>query len=499
MTAEKSTKNEKWDDDDLMQEVQSFADELEEEIFDDFELQAGGDAPMPYKGKIFVLDTNILIDDPEAIFKFDDNSVCVTEVTLQELDGLKKSPGDKGYNARKAIRALSRLAKQGSLLQGVKLENEGTFRVITGAIPGVDSYYEPKIPDDRIIEYAQRTRDFANGDREVILVTNDVAMQVKANIAGIHYQGYKNVQVSDSGYTGRREIAVPDEEYEIVTDFLKDKSHTLKASEIEDICGLEQKVEQNELLTLTCGNQQVQVINKRGELMPLDEKLFHPHNINPRNAAQKAALQLLGDDAIPLVILKGPAGCAKTFLALATGLDGVYERKYDKVIISRNNVLADNDIGFLPGDMDEKMSPLLAPFFDNLDTILRAGCKDEDASQIQMQKEYLLESGKIEIASVAYMRGRTLTNSFIIIDEVQNTSPTQALTIVSRIGEGSKIVLCGDLDQIDAPYLSRENNGLAFAANRMRGSDLCGQFTFGNEESVRSPLAYEAAKRMKLK
>lgn len=451
-------------------------------------------------GKIFVLDTNILIDDAKAISGFGENTVCITDTTLEELDGLKKAPGDTGYNARQAIRQISSLREKGDYNIGIQMDNGGLFRILQYKNTNDAAYYifDEIKADNKIINTVLRTIR-TNKGHEVILVTNDVAMQVKASIIGVKVQDYKNLKVKGTEYDGRKVVILPDEQYNIVLDYYDHgKTQNVEIDRIKEICNMDTDFVVNEYVTLICGNLSVLVrAGADGYFHRLNEKAFHPCEIEPRNAGQKCALDALMNPEIPLVVLKGPAGCAKTFLALAAGLDGVLEGKYSKVIITRTNVLSDADIGYLPGSLEDKMSPLLAPYFDNLGTILRGKYgKKESSEQIRMQMEDLLADGTIEIASMAYMRGRSLTDTFIIIDEVQNASPVQALTIVSRLGEGSKIVLCGDIGQIDAPYLSRENNGLVFTSERMKGSPLCAQVTFTSDESVRSALAYEAAVRM---
>lgn len=444
--------------------------------------------------KIFVLDTNILIEDPSAIIGFDDNIVIVTDVTLEELDGLKKSPGDTGYNARKAIRNISAFGK--GYIDGIELENGGIFSVAQYSGNAGFEYIDDKKPDNRIIIITKRIMN-QKPHKKVILVTNDISMQVKASILGIEVQNYRNVRVRNTGFAGRR-ILEADDAYLLISSLYAGEK-VLK-EEVEKIFELDVPLEVNEYLLLKSGNQSTLTrVNKNGILETISDKVEYPCGIMPRNAGQKFAVNALMAPAeeIPLVILKGPAGCAKTFLALAAGLDGVFDGKYNKVIISRNNVLADNDIGYLKGSLEDKMNPLLAPFYDNLETIIRGknGAK-ETVEQINMEIEDLKESGTLEIASLAYMRGRSLTNSFIIIDEVQNATPNQILTIVTRAAQGSKIVLCGDPDQIDAPYLDKENNGLVFASEKMKGSCLCAQVTFDDSETVRSELATEAAARM---
>lgn len=444
--------------------------------------------------KIFVLDTNILIEDPSAITGFEDNQVVITDVTLEELDGLKKSPGDTGYNARKAIRNIG--AFKTDYIEGIELDNGGLFSIAQYYGNRGYEYMDETKPDNRIIIIAKQIAAMKKHNR-VILVTNDISMQVKASVLGIEVENYRNVRVKNTGFTGRRHLESA-EAYEVIDKLYA--GERISKEEIEKIYEQEQPLEVNEYVVLKSGNKSALAkIMADGNVEIIRDRKEYPCNILPRNVGQRFAIDALMSPAeeCPLVILKGPAGCAKTFLALAAGLDGAFDGQYNKVIISRNNVLSDNDIGFLKGSLEEKMNPLLAPFYDNLETILRGSHgADESAEQISMEIEDLKENGTLEIASLAYMRGRSLTKSFIIIDEVQNATPNQILTIVTRAAQGSKIVLCGDPDQIDAPYLDRENNGLIFASEKMKGCPLCAQMTFTDSETVRSELAAEAACRM---
>lgn len=450
--------------------------------------------------KQFVLDTNILIESPDAIWGFDDNVVCITQKTLEELDGLKKVPGDTGFNARRAIRNINSLKEvNGSYSTGIKLNNGGIFLILRKnniedeRIRNFVNDFDLKKSDNEILYIFMQNMDF----NKSILITNDVSMQVKANLLGITTQNYRNVRVNTTNYRGiscfQIENCEPIDELYIPGMVLPTKS----IPELE-----EYQFTENEYVLLTCGNKKAYTIFHEGFLVSVDSKNLKPCGIVPKNSSQKFALNALmaSSDEIPLVILKGPAGSAKTFLSLATAVDQVFDNKYGKIVITRANVLADKDIGYLKGSLEEKMNPLLAPFYDNLEVILRSnGGEKESNEQIQMQIEDMKESGILEIASLAYMRGRSINNSFIIVDEVQNMSPLQVLTLVTRAGMGTKVVLCGDLDQIDAPNLDRENNALAYVSEKMKNSQLCAQITFSQDECVRSPLALEATAKLTIR
>lgn len=337
-----------------------------------------------------------------------------------------------------------------------------------------------------------------SSEYENILITNDVSMQVKAELLGIKTQSYHNLRVNETGYRGTKYFDITN--WQTIEELYKNGNYI----GVETIPELKDEgFVENEYVCLKCGNMKAYTVYRDKKLFVIDPKTLKPCNINAKNDSQKFALHALmaPSEKIPLVILKGPAGSAKTFLSLAAGVDQTYDGKYGKIIITRANVLADKDIGYLKGSLEDKMNPLLAPFYDNLESILRClnGGEKEANDQIQMQIEDMKESGILEIASLAYMRGRSLNEAFIIVDEVQNMSPLQVLTLVTRAGMGAKVVLCGDLDQIDAPNLDRENNALAYVSEKMKNSPLCAQITFNQDECVRSPLALEAAEKLTIR
>ncbi len=454
--------------------------------------------------KKYVLDTNILIQQPNSIFGFADNEVIITGTTLQELDHHKTAPGETGFHAREAIRILDSFREKGDYLKGIPMMNGGILSIEPNGLnqDNLPMGFSLEAPDNRIIS---SVISLAKKSKEpVILITNDVSMRINAIVCGVEVQGYKNEEIQEEHqtYTGRNIVLMDDEIIEALYHDGK-VEHPGKDAE-----GKELKLIDNEFLLLKSNinpDQKTAICYyRKGELHIIRDESLRAFNVTPRNVAQKFALSALLAPAeeVPLVILKGPAGCAKTFLSLAAGLERTYdsrrERTYNKVMITRNNILSDADLGYLPGTLEEKMSPLIAPFTDNLEVLLRAKCKEEDPRQIQMQIEDMMMSGIIEICSMAYMRGRSISNSYLIIDEAQNATVGQILELVTRAGMGTKIVICGDPDQIDNPKLDRVNNGLVFAAEKMKNSFLCAQITFENEESVRSPLALEAAKRLTL-
>lgn len=433
------------------------------------------------KKKTYVLDTNILLQSPNSLFGFADNEVVVTGTTLQELDSKKDAPGELGYNARcviKSIEELTRGAKNPS--KAVEIGNGGTFRIETDRVNNnLPMGYSLERADNRIIS---ATIELAK-DSPTFLITNDVSMRISAKVCGVDAQGYRNDQVdTDKEYTGRRVIE-------------KEFSQGMKAPK---------GMELNEFAMVRAGGKSALCINKGGVLELIRDSDVKTSLCTPRNAAQKFAMRALLAPAseIPIVILKGPAGSAKTFLSLAAGLANTYgrqgkngETEYDRIVITRTNSLEkEEQLGFLPGSLEEKMAPLIAPFTDNLSTLLKKG--EEDPEQINLQIQDMFDTGIIEIVSMAYMRGRSLTNSYVVIDEAQNATKGQITTIATRMGLGSKLIILGDSQQIDNPKLDKRSSGLAYVSEKMKGYAGCAQLTFTEEEIVRSELSMEAARRL---
>lgn len=455
--------------------------------------------------KAYILDTNILLDSPRAIFGFDDNTVIITGTTLQELDSKKTAPGELGFNARETCRIIEKLRLKGDLTTGVPMDNAGVFKVILNAGQWhMPSGYSEDKPDNQIINTVlDIKKNQGHMFNQVILVTNDTSMRINASVCAAacgfsdFVESYRNDHVSSAEmYTGKRELQVSKEAIDYI---YKNKMLPPEAIFRGDI---PEPVE-NEFFILQSDQSSALAVYRNHALKLIDTKTLHPCHVQPKNASQTFALWALMQpvEEIPFVILKGPAGTAKTFLSLAAGLDQTYDskthRSYDSVLISRNNVMADADFGYLPGELEDKMNPLLAPFFDNLESLLR-GNSDEDRECISRQIEDMIDSGVIEICALAYMRGRSITNKFLIVDETQNATRSQIRDIITRAGAGCKIVICGDPEQIDAHNLDKLNNGLVFASEKMKGSPVCAQISFTEEESVRSELAKEAIKRLTL-
>lgn len=374
--------------------------------------------------KAYILDTNILLDSPRAIFGFDDNTVIITGTTLQELDSKKTAPGELGFNARETCRIIEKMRLKGDLTAGVPMDNAGVFKVILNAGQWhMPSGYSADKPDNQIINTVlDIKKNQGHMYNQVILVTNDTSMRINASVCAAacgftdFVESYRNDHISSAEmYTGKRELQVSKEAIDYI---YKNKMLPPEAIFREDV---PEPVE-NEFFILQSDQSSALAVYRNHELKLIDTKTLHPCHVQPKNASQTFALWALMQpvEEIPFVILKGPAGTAKTFLSLAAGIDQAYDvgahKAYDSVLISRNNVMADADFGYLPGELEDKMNPLLAPFFDNLESLLR-GNTDEDRECISRQIEDMIDSGVIEICALAYMRGRSITNKFLIVDD----------------------------------------------------------------------------------
>lgn len=439
--------------------------------------------------KTYILDTNILLSDPRAIFGFEDNDVVITQTTLQELDSKKKTPGEIGYNARETIRILESIrktAKNNDLMEKTLLENGGYFKLVPDDTSFLPTAFSKDRPDNKIIGTALYLENLQTVP--TILVTNDISMRI--NAASAHFlnvEEYRNDHISEEtdNYTGVRDY------YDNESVFDQLKTSLINGVEFKDT---NRPLKQNEFVIIHKGYDKCLAIHKNGRLYLVSLPKDGIFKVMPKNYYQMAALYALiaPIQEIPLVILKGTAGSAKTFLSLAAGLDATFDGMYHKLLISRNNVMADAEFGFLPGDISDKMTPLLAPFYDNLENLFRNHEPNEADEEINVEIDDLFASKRIDVCPLAYMRGRSITHSYLIVDEVQNATRSQIRDIITRAGEGTKIVLCGDPTQVDAHALDRYNNGLVFAAQRFIDSPLCAQITFDSETCVRSDLAKEA-------
>ncbi|SHK93145.1 PhoH family protein [Hespellia stercorisuis] len=449
--------------------------------------------------KTYILDTNILIHSPRSVLAFEDNDVAISPVTLEELDNLKNASGELGYNVRECYRTLNDLRKHGNIYDGIQVPDGGIFRVETGlSYEDFPVGFVEKKPDNIILATAKYLA--ANCGDPVILVTNDIAMHFKADVIGVDTQVFKNEQVSDESisYTGRQSLWVLGG---VIDQIYRQKE--LGQDVVQEILGKNKDVrglEVNEFVVLTdCENpkRRAYAFYNGKKLHLLQHKDEEPFGVVPRNEGQKFLQEALLRDSqeAPLVIAKGPAGTAKTFYALAAGLEAVVEEhKYRRILLVRPNVKFDETVGYLKGDEYDKVKPLIRPSLDNLELLVGKDWTNGNHDLEDSKIDYLFETGVIVAESLEYLRGRSITDTYVIVDEAQNSSVTQMLGIITRAGIGSKIVVLGDPDQIDNPHLDKHNNGLAYASEKMKGSPLCWQITMQNSECTRSELSMEAAR-----
>lgn len=451
--------------------------------------------------KTYVVDTNVLIQAPYALHCFEDNRVVLPVVVLEELDNLKKAEGEKGANARKTIRILEQLRHKGDLLTGVELENGGTLWVEKNF---VDVKLPPDLPDEKMDNRILKVCKGLEG--EVILVTKDILLRIKAQMIGIRAEDFTTEQVSqqEGQYSGRIDVYAPEEDFD---DFMKNGISAERVY-ITDEAGIRNipALWENQFVLLKADQSTKKTVLGRvsgGRIVPLTFQKNRPYGVIPRNVGQYFIQEALmqSADAAPLVIIKGLAGTAKTFYSLAVGLEKLVNNptgEYRRIIISRPNAQFDSDIGYLPGDEQEKISPLMRPVIDNLEQLIDSNEEKryESEEELRGKIDEIYERGLIKTEALNYIRGRSIVKTYLIIDEAQNMTPDQVKGIITRAGKGTKIILLGDPNQIDRPFLDERTNGLSYAAEHMKGSPLCFQLSLTAEECERSSLAMDAVKRL---
>ncbi|MDO5402213.1 MAG: PhoH family protein [Eubacteriales bacterium] len=455
--------------------------------------------------KTYVIDTNVFIQAPYAVECFEDNDVIIPLVVVEELDGLKKSEGDKGASARAAVRSLEGYRALGNLLEGVRLDRGGTLRIEKNYVNvNLPEDLPDNKPDNRILKVCKGLSEELN--TQVILVTKDLVLRLKAQIIGVKAEDFTTEQITegDARYTGRCEAYIPEE---LVKDFKK------KGVSVTDIYQVDENGEpmpvslvENEFLLLKADQSAKKTLLGRvsgKKAVPLEYKKSKPYGVSPRNVGQYFMQEALMADAeeAPLVIINGMAGTAKTFYSLAVGMEKVFNNpnsEYRRIIVCRPNAQFDDDIGFLPGGEQEKIAPLMRPIVDNLEQLLDSDeqSRYEDETLLSDKIAEIFERGIIQAEALNFIRGRSIAKTYLIIDEAQNMTPNQVKGIITRAGKGTKIVLLGDPNQIDKPFIDERTNGLSYAAKHMKGSKLCWQITMSADECERSVLAMDAVKRL---
>jgi len=428
---------------------------------------------------IVILDTSVLLDDPEALFAFPGRQVVLPAVVLEEIDGKKHLHNELGSNAREVARLLDSFRSRGSLQEGVSLPEGGLVRVELNhkSLFGLqDNFMEPS-NDNRILAVALNLAEEAS---RITLVSQDSLMRVKADALGIASEPYNGLNPERRLFTGVVETEVDPE--------------TIDAFYQQGWLGRDETGHEQ---TALYPNQFALLRDNRGlgrsalarfdgqKWQKLRQLTATVWGISAKNVHQRMALDLLLDDSVPLVTLSGKAGTGKTLLSLACSLQKTQqENVYQKLLITRPVVPLGRDLGYLPGDKDEKMAPWMRAVYDNLEYLFR-NRRDYTMDQI------LCGIKNLEVAALAYLRGRSLPGQFIIVDEAQNLTVHEAKTIISRVGENTKVVLLGDPEQIDHPYLDYHNNGLSRTVEAFKDQSLSGHIHLAKGE--RSALASLAA------
>jgi PhoH-like ATPase len=410
--------------------------------------------------KTFVLDTNVLLHDPECLFRFQENDVVVPIAVIEEIDRFKKELTEVGRSARHVSRHLDALREQGRLTEGVPTPGGGLVRIHLGAPAPRDFPFleSPRTADMQILSLAW---DLTRTNPPVVFLTKDTNLRIKADAVGVRTEDY--VEQSGAVDLDVAALGAPD----------PGANAGVLLKNVED--------------------PQQQALARRRPNVPVLFPINVPKQvtgIRPRNLEQRLALDLLLDPAVPLVALVGKAGTGKTLLALAAGLAmTVEQRQYRRLLVARPIFPMGRDLGYLPGELDEKLRPWMQPIYDNLEYLL--GEAESPVGPDGHPIEQLLDRGMLEVEALTYIRGRSLPKQYMIVDEAQNLTPHEVKTIVTRAGEGTKVVLTGDVFQIDHPYLDAQSNGLSFLIEKMQGQRLFAHVNL--EKGERSQLAQLAS------
>ncbi len=430
--------------------------------------------------KLFVLDTNVLLHDYKCIYQFEENDIILPITVLEELDKFKKGNDQINFQAREFARELDQLAGEFLFTEGISLgRGLGRLFIETGKpfSREMEESFEEKIADHRILAIADYARN-SNPDKQVILVTKDINLRIKAKALGLQAQDYKAGQVTNLEYLYEGIPTIENQNDEAIN-----KLYTSPEGVSIEEFDLGMDPIANQYMILKGNNSSVLAIfDIRTSALHVVQKQ-RCYGIEPRNAEQTMTLDALMRPDIQLVSLTGKAGTGKTLLALAAALQ--QRRDYLQVYLARPIIpLGNRDIGYLPGDAGQKIEPYMQPLFDNLSVIKH----QFDARSKEYTKiDQLLEDEKLIITPLAYIRGRSLSKVFFIVDEAQNLTPHEVKTIITRAGEGTKIVFTGDIHQIDSPYLDTKSNGLSYFTEKMKGQDIFAHVNL--VQGVRSHLA----------
>jgi len=434
--------------------------------------------------KNFILDTNVLLHDPQSLFKFQENNIIIPITVIEEVDRFKKDMNETGRNARQISRILDSMREKGSLAEGIVLPGGGTLRVEMFS----EKFYQflpvdlrSDSGDNRILGVALNIRD-RHPEIQLIFVTKDTNLRIKADVIGLSAEDYESdkIDIQDL-YSGTRSI-------------------DMTAEEVDRFYGqgwldAPEGISPNEFITIAdAANPSHTAICRfdaaSARIVPVrkvpKEGIW---SLYARNREQSFAMDVLMDDSIKLVTLVGKAGTGKTLLAIAAGLQKVAEENvYNRLLVSRPVFPLGKDLGFLPGDIEEKLTPWMQPIFDNVELLISG--HEAEKRHSKGYKE-LMAMGLLDIEPLTYIRGRSIPKQYMIVDEAQNLTPHEIKTIITRVGEGTKIILTGDPYQIDNPYVDSSSNGLTYLVEKFRGEKIAAHVTLTKGE--RSELAELAA------
>lgn len=428
--------------------------------------------------KTFVLDTNVLLFDPSCINKFAQQKIFIPLVVVEELDRFKRDQNENGRNARHFARLVDEYRQSGSLVKGVKVPSGGTLQISILREPATKhAGIDLSINDNLILANCLYLQE--QGEHPV-LITKDINLRLKADALGVDAEDYETSEITiDELYSGQRSFEISAQR---LKEFEEQRFLALTVEELKTFYP-------NEYLIVHENNnpnhrQLGRFHEKKGGIVPLIKFREGVWGIHPKNIEQQFAVDALLNDEIKLVSLVGKAGTGKTLLAIAAGLEcAIAQQKYSRVLVSRPIVPMGRDLGFLPGDVNEKLGPWMQPIFDNIDYLFG----NQRANNQSTTWDELINQGLLHVEPLTYIRGRSLPNQFMIVDEAQNLTPHEIKTIITRAGEGTKIVLTGDSEQIDNPYLDSINNGLVYCIDRLKGVSIVAHTKL--QQGERSPLS----------
>jgi len=434
--------------------------------------------------KTFVLDTNVLLFDAQAIYKFNDNDVVIPISVIEEIDRFKKDLNEVGRNARQFSRNLDNLRSKGSLSTGIKIETGGTLRVeLNDENLQLPSMLTGEKADNRILAVAYNLLK-KKSTKAVVFITKDTNLRIKADALGIPSEDYETSHVSiEELYSGMGVFEVSSKE---ITAFYTDRR---LAFERPDLYPNQFVILRDQLNPSHSAVGRYDL--RQGAILPIIKSPEGVWGLHPKNVEQSFALDLLLNDEIQLVTLVGKAGTGKTLLAIAAGLlKTLDEGKFQKVLVSRPIFPMGKDVGYLPGDIEQKLNPWMQPIFDNIEFLMGGAENRRRSSSVVRGMQELINQGMLQVEALTYIRGRSIPNQFLIVDEAQNLTPHEIKTILTRAGDNTKIVLTGDCYQIDNPYVDSTSNGLAYVVERMKQEEISGHISLvKGERSMLAELA----------